>query len=98
MDKKIKSYKKIYRKALEKAGLGDIDAKVEAFAARLSEMYSSDNFKKHNVYPSTSTPHVNAVIAMCLELKEFLMLDGLHMGYLLKKMLIHTLIVKIRLL
>ena len=71
MDKKIKSYKKIYRKALEKAGLEDIDAKVEAFAARLSEMYASDNFKKHNVYPSTSTPHVYAVIAMCLELKEF---------------------------
>lgn len=71
MDKKVKSYKKIYRKALEKAGLGDIDAKVEAFAARLSEMYASDNFKKHNVYPSTSTPHVYAVIAMCLELKEF---------------------------
>ncbi len=71
MDKKIKSYKKIYRKAIEKAGLGDIDAKVEAFAARLSEMYASDNFKKHNVYPSTSTPHVYAVIAMCLELKEF---------------------------
>ncbi len=71
MDKEIKSYKKIYRKALEKAGLGDIDARVETFVTRLSDMYASDNFKKHNVYPSTSTPHVYAVIAMCLELKEF---------------------------
>ena len=71
MNKEVKAYKKIYRKALVKAGMKDIDAKVGAYAARLSEMYDSDNFKMHNVYPSTSTPHVYAVIAMCLELKEF---------------------------
>ena len=71
MDRKIKAYKKIYRKSLVKAGMKNIDARAEAYAARLSEMYDSDNFKKHNVYPSTGTPHVYAVIAMCLELKEF---------------------------
>ena len=34
-------------------------------------MYASDNFTKHNVYPSTDTTHIYAVIAMCLELKTF---------------------------
>jgi hypothetical protein len=47
MNKKIKAYQKIYRKALVKAGVKDIDAKADVYAVRLSEMYDSENFKKH---------------------------------------------------
>ena len=82
MDRKIKAYKKIYRKAIEKTGLNNVDDRVEAYAVRLSKMYASDDFRKHNVYPSTSTLHVYAVIAMCLELKQFGFSDTDIMDYI----------------
>jgi hypothetical protein len=40
MDKKIKTYQKIYRKALVKAGMKDTYSKADSFAERLSVMYS----------------------------------------------------------
>ena len=82
MDRKIKAYKKIYRKAIEKTGLNNVDDRVKAYAVRLSKMYASDDFRKHNVYPSTSTLHVYAVIAMCLELKQFGFSDTDIMDYI----------------
>ena len=57
MDRKIKAYKKIYRKAIEKTGLNNVDDRVEAYAVRLSKMYASDDFRKHNVYPSNIGDH-----------------------------------------
>ncbi len=82
MNRKIKAYKKIYRKALEKTGLGNVYDRVEAYAVRLSEMYASDNFRMHNVYPTINTPHVYAVIAMCLELKGFGFFETEIMDYI----------------
>ena len=32
-------------------------------------MYASEKYKEHNIYPSTNTEYVYAIIAMCLELK-----------------------------
>ncbi|AOZ95278.1 L-2-amino-thiazoline-4-carboxylic acid hydrolase [Butyrivibrio hungatei] len=103
MNKKIKAYQKIYRKALVKAGVKDIDAKADVYAVRLSEMYASDNFKKHNVYPSTSTPHVYAVIAMCLELKNFGLsdseiMDTINSGFVARRTFFNVIIAIINLL
>ena len=43
---------------------------MSSYKARLKEMYRSDGFKTHNIYPSTNVSFVYAVIAMCLELKN----------------------------
>ena len=70
IDKKIKSYSKYYRNILVNEGLEDIDRRMSSYKARLKEMYRSDGFKTHNIYPSTNVSFVYAVIAMCLELKN----------------------------
>lgn len=74
--KTIKSYTKIYRKALIKTKIPDIDAEITAYEKRLREMYMSDNFKNHSKYPTTNAVHVYAVIAMCLELNRFNLSDS----------------------
>lgn len=71
IEKTIKSYAKIYRKALTDGELPDIETEVTAYEKRLREMYTSEAFKKHISYPSTNAVHVYAVIAMCLGLKRF---------------------------
>lgn len=75
IEKTIKNYAKIYRKALIEGKISGIDAEVVAYEKRLREMYTSDNFKKHSNYPTTNTVRVYAVIAMCLELKRFELSD-----------------------
>ena len=70
IDKKIKSYSKYYRNILVNEGLEDIDRRMSSYKARLKEMYRSDGFKTHNIYPSTNVSFVYAVIAICLELKN----------------------------
>ena len=68
-EKAIRTYGKYYIKALEEAGFTNVGQKMVAFESRLREMYASDNYKKHNVYPTTDTTYIYAVIAMCLEVK-----------------------------
>ena len=70
-EKAIKNYGKYYRIALTKAGLDDIDGKMAAFEKRLRDMYASENYRKHNIYPTTDTTYIYAVMAMCLEVKSF---------------------------
>ena len=70
MEKSIKKYKKIYEVALTKQECLDIDARLKVYEERLREMYSSEIFKKHNVYPTMDVTKIYAVIAMCLELKK----------------------------
>ena len=70
-EKAIKNYGKYYRIALKKAGLVDIDGKIDAFEKRLRGMYASENYRKHNIYPTTDTTYIYAVMAMCLEVKSF---------------------------
>ena len=75
MEKTIRKYSKAYRKALTFRKCRDIGAKAAAYEARLREMYASDGFKAHSVYPTTNATHVYAVIAMCLEMKALGLTD-----------------------
>lgn len=69
MDKVIERYAKAYRRGLEARRLDGVDGMVAAYRERLRQMYASDAYREHDVYPSMSVDHVYAVIAMCLELK-----------------------------
>ena len=75
MEKAIRKYGNVYRKALLFRHCREIEAKTAAYEARLRAMYASDGFKAHSVYPTTNAVHVYAVIAMCLELKAFGLTD-----------------------
>jgi hypothetical protein len=70
MEKLVKKYAKLYRTALKANGFSDIDLRVEAYEQRLKEMYISQAFETHNVYPTMDVSKIYAVIAMCLELKQ----------------------------
>ena len=70
MKKSIEKYAKIYRTALKANGFSDIDLRIESYEQRLKEMYASQDFEAHNVYPTMDVSKVYAVIAMCLELKQ----------------------------
>lgn len=69
-DKAVKSYLRIYKKALTNSGLDNIEERASAYSKRLTEMYASDKFRQHDRYPTINVVHVYAVIAMCLELTE----------------------------
>ena len=49
---------------------------MASYETRLRTMYGSEEYKAHNIYPSTNVAFVYAVIAMCLELKEAGYTDG----------------------
>ena len=69
-DKTVEKYVKAYRRALLNGKFSDIETQVDAFRRRLGEMYISEEFERYNVYPTTNTEYIFAVIAMCLELKQ----------------------------
>ena len=71
IEKKIRNYSKIYRKALIAGKLPDIETEITSYRERLREMFASDAFKRHSIYPTTNAVHVYAVIAMCLGLKHY---------------------------
>ena len=71
MAKTVKKYGKIYRKILLIGNYSDLDAKQESYEKRLIEMYTSKKYAEHNIYPTTNTEYIYAIIAMCLELKKF---------------------------
>lgn len=71
MDKLIKKYSDLYRIALNKWQLSDVEGKTAAYEKRLRKMYESEAFKEHDVYPTMNVELIYAVIAMCLELKGF---------------------------
>lgn len=70
MAKTVKKYGKIYRKILLIGNCSDLDAKQESYEKRLIEMYTSKKYAEHNIYPTTNTEYIYAIIAMCLELKK----------------------------
>ena len=67
--KTVKKYGKIYRRILVIGNYPDPYVKQEAYEKRLTEMYASEKYAEHNIYPTTNTEYVYAIIAMCLELK-----------------------------
>lgn len=69
IEKNIKSYSKYYKSLLSNEGIKGIDQRMTSYEKRLADMYNSDGFRAHNIYPSTNVSFVYAVIAMCLELK-----------------------------
>ncbi len=71
MDKLIRKYAGLYKTALEKRQFSDVEGKTEAYEKRLRNMYESDAFKEHDVFPTMKVELIYAVIAMCLELKEY---------------------------
>lgn len=70
MEKYVKKYAKLYKSALTEKQFSNIGVRVKSFEQRLKEMYESDIFAEHNVYPTMDVFKIYAVIAMCLELKE----------------------------
>lgn len=70
MAKTVKKYGNIYGKILVKGNFPNPDRKQEAYEKRLTEMYASRKYAEHNIYPTTNTEYIYAIIAMCLELKE----------------------------
>lgn len=70
MKKLVKKYAKIYRNALKENNFSDINTRVESYEKKLQEMYFSQDFNKHNIYPTMDMAKIYAVIAMSLELKK----------------------------
>ncbi len=71
ISKAVIKYGKIFRKILVIGNFPDSDVKQKAYEKRLTEMYASQKYAGHNIYPTTNAEHIYAIIAMCLELKEF---------------------------
>lgn len=70
-DRAIRKFAKLYGAELKRRGFEAVDERVAAYKKRLSTMYASELFAAHNVYPTTDTTLIYAVIAMCLELREY---------------------------
>ena len=60
--KTVKHYGKIYRKILITGNYPDEDMKRKAYEKRLAEMYVSEKFAEHNIYPTTIGIYINAII------------------------------------
>lgn len=69
--KNIKQYSKMYKEAISRRGLEDVNGKVKAYEEKLAELYSSRQYKNFDIYPSIDMHKVYAVIAMCLILKNY---------------------------
>lgn len=67
----IEKYAKLYRSALWEQGIQAVEEKTAQYRKRLSEMYASQKYREHNVYPTMDVQKIYAVIAMCLELRSF---------------------------
>lgn len=71
MNKPVDRYGRLYRKALAKLGLSDTRERTERYRKRLRTMLDSPQFAEHNVYPTMDVEKIYAVIAMCLELRDY---------------------------
>ena len=69
-EKALKSYTKLFGTTLARNQVADAAKITRAFEARLANMYASEDFRRHSVYPSIDTVKVYAVIALGLELRE----------------------------
>ena len=70
ISKTVIKYGKIFRKILVIGNFPDSDVKQETYEKKLAKMYASPKYAEHNIYPTTNTEYIYAIIAMCLELKE----------------------------
>jgi len=70
MEKNVKKYSRIYKNALLANDFSDVEERVKSYEHRLQQMYVSQTYTEHNVYPTMDVAKIYAVIAMCLELKQ----------------------------
>ncbi len=70
MEKAIKKYTAIFCDALKRKNITDYEEVTRRYTEKLKQMYYSEQFKKHDVYPTLDATKIYAVIAMCLVLKE----------------------------
>ena len=70
MDKRTRRHARTYRKVVRHAGLSDVGALVASYERRLDDMFASETYRAHDIYPTIDVEHVYSVIAMCLELRE----------------------------
>ena len=70
MDKRVTKYAKSYKKELISKHFSNVEEMTLKYAKRLTEMYASDIYRKHNIYPTMNVDLIYSVIAMCLELRE----------------------------
>ena len=80
--KTVKKYSRLYRAELKRRRYPDVKEKVRDYRTRLGEMYASDKYREHDVYPTMNVPHIYAVIAMCLELRSIGLSDSEIMSFL----------------
>jgi hypothetical protein len=59
--KVIKNYSEVYRKTLTATGMDAEDSDIISYERRLSEMYASDDFRRHSIYPTTDATNIYAV-------------------------------------
>ena len=54
IEKAVAKYSKNFQTVLVKGNLPDIKKHLAAYRTKLSEMYASESFRKHNIYPTMS--------------------------------------------
>ena len=96
-EKYIEKNARLLHNALTKRKIPEADKLTESYRKRITEMYASDLFREHNIYPTMNVPHVYNVIAMCLVLKETGMsdreiIDTINLGYAARRNFFKTLI------
>lgn len=74
-EKYVEKFTKLLLCALKEKGVPDAERTAASYRKRIADMYASDLYKKHNIYPTMNVPYVYGVIAMCLELRELGMSD-----------------------
>ena len=50
-DKAVEKYSRNFQTVLVKGNFQDIPKHLAAYRTKLSEMYASESFRKHNIYP-----------------------------------------------
>lgn len=61
ISKNIESYSGYYKSLLSNEEINNSDQKMTLYKKRLKDMYSSGEFKTHNIYPSTNVAFVYAI-------------------------------------
>ena len=70
IEETVNRYSDLYRNALEKLNISDMQEKERSYKERLGKMYASDLYRQHDIYPTMNMKLIYAVVVMCLELKD----------------------------
>ena len=70
-EKDVRKYSAMYREGLKAMALSAPEEKMAHYTSKLREMYSSPQFKAHNIYPTIDVIGIYAVITMCMEMRSY---------------------------